>query len=253
MQILLSPAKDMTDAPAVQAPRLSTPRFQLEAERCALQISELDTEELADLLKINPQLAALNKRRFHDFLDPEPRMAAALAYTGMAYKHLRAEEFSAQDWEWAQEHLWISSFLYGLNRPMDAIKTHRLEGKVVLPDHEGLTMFQFWRSRLTDVLIDSCLADDGTLIYLASAEMKSLFDWKRVTKQVRVITIDHAIDLGDRLKTVVVYSKMMRGATTRQLITQRIAQPEALQDFEYEGFVYRPEHSSEARWTWVQA
>lgn len=252
MQILLSPAKDMTEAPTVQAPRTTTPRFQAEAERCALQMSELEAEELATLLKINPQLAALNKRRYHDFLDPEPRMPAALAYTGMAYRHLRASEWSTAEWEWAQEHLWITSFLYGLNRPMDAIKTHRLEGKVVLPEHEGLTMFQFWRSRLTDVLIDSCKADDGVLINLASAEMKQLFDWKKVERELRVITIDHAIDMGDRLKTIVVYSKMLRGATTRHLIAQRLTQPEQLHDFQYEDFTYRPEHSTATRWTWVQ-
>ena len=60
MQILLSPAKDMTDEPVVAAPSLSSPRFLAEAEHNAAQMAELSTEELAQLLKINPQLAALN-------------------------------------------------------------------------------------------------------------------------------------------------------------------------------------------------
>ena len=68
MQILLSPAKDMTDSPSVSLPSLTTPLFLAEAEHNAAQMSELTTEELSQLLKINPQLAALNKQRYTDFL-----------------------------------------------------------------------------------------------------------------------------------------------------------------------------------------
>ncbi|MFR5270801.1 MAG: peroxide stress protein YaaA [Hoylesella buccalis] len=45
----------------------------------------------------------------------------------------------------------------------------------------------FWKPRLTDVLIQSVLDDDGILLNLASGEMKNLFDWKRIRKAVRII------------------------------------------------------------------
>mgnify|MGYP001742629943 CR=1 FL=1 len=153
MQILLSPAKDMTDSPSVSLPSLTTPLFLAEAEHNAEQMSELSTEELSQLLKINPQLAALNKQRYTDFPALTPQ-AAVLSYTGMAYRHLRAAEFSPEDLAYAQQHFWMTSFLYGLLRPLDGIKNYRLEGNVVLPEHDGQTMFQFWRTRLTNVLID---------------------------------------------------------------------------------------------------
>ena len=79
MQILLSPAKDMTDSPSVSLPSLTTPLFLAEAEHSAEQMSELSTEELSQLLKINPQLAALNKQRYTDFPALSPQ-AAVLSY-----------------------------------------------------------------------------------------------------------------------------------------------------------------------------
>lgn len=251
MQILLSPAKDMTDVSTVVPPFTSVPRFQREAADCAMQMSEFSAEELAKLLKINPKLAALTAQRYHNFLDPEPLLAAVLSYTGMAYRHLHAEAFSEADFRYAQEHLWITAFLYGLNRPLDEIKNYRLEGNVQLPDHDGKSIFQFWRPLLTDLLIESVQTDDGVLIHAASAEMKSLFDWKRVAKHVRIITPEFYVNQGDRLKTIVVYVKMMRGALTRHLITTRPTTPEALFDFTYEGFAFRPEHSTDDKWAWV--
>ena len=119
MQILLSPSKNMVATPDFRPPFTTRPRFQREAERCALQMSELSVEELARTLQTNPQLAALNKQRYHDFLDPEPRAAAVLSYTGMTYRHLRPEAFSRAEMDYAQTHLYITSFLYGLTRPLD--------------------------------------------------------------------------------------------------------------------------------------
>ena len=249
MQILLSPAKDMTDSPSVSLPSLTTPLFLAEAEHNAAQMSELTTEELSQLLKINPQLAALNKQRYTDFPALTPQ-AAVLSYTGMAYRHLRAAEFSSEDLAYAQQHLWMTSFLYGLTRPLDGIKNYRLEGNVVLPEHDGQTMFQFWRTRLTDVLIDAVKADDGVLFFLASGEMKQLFDWKRVTKEVKVIMPTFQVMTNGKLKTIVVYTKMMRGALARPLITNRVTATEDWLSFEYEGFTLLPD-STELRPAWA--
>ena len=139
----------------------------------------------------------------------------------------------------------MTSFLYGLTRPLDSIKNYRLAGNVVLPDHDGKTMFQFWRTRLTDVLLDAVKADDGVLFFLASGEMKSLFDWKRITKEVQVIMPEFQVMKDGKLKTVVVYTKMMRGALARHLITQRVAKTEDWQSFEYEGFALLPDSTEQ--------
>lgn len=40
--------------------------------------------------------------------------------------------------------------------------------------------------------------------------MKRLFDWKRIRREARIITPEFRIREGDRLKTIVVYTKMCR-------------------------------------------
>lgn len=103
-------------------------------------------------------MATLNHARFGHFGEVENsgwRLQAVLAYSGIAYKHLRAGEWSLDQQTAAQARLWIFSFLYGLLRPMDLILPYRMEGNVKLEVHEGKTMFEWWKPRLTEVLLKS--------------------------------------------------------------------------------------------------
>ena len=97
-------------------------------------------------------------------------------------------------------------------------------------------MFDFWKPILTDWFINKIKADDGILIYLASDEMRNLFDWKRVNKEVKVITPSFKVDKNGKLKTIVIYTKMCRGAMARYIIKNRITNIDELKSFEYEGF-----------------
>ena len=103
---------------------------------------------------------------------------------GAVFKRILPKDFSAEDFRYAQEHLRITSFLYGLLRPLDGIKPYRLEGDVRLPEKGGISMFDYWKPLLTDYFIEEIKNCGGVLINLASAEMKDLFDWKRVEQEV---------------------------------------------------------------------
>ena len=86
---------------------------------------------------------------------------------------------------------------------------------------------------------------------LASAEMKNLFDWTRVTREVRVITPDFYTYKGGRLSTVVVYAKMCRGEMTRFILKNRIENPEDLKTFEWEGYRFNPRESHDDHWVFT--
>ena len=214
MQILLACAKNMTTRPELSPSILTKPKFLEEAERHALQLAAFTEAELGKALKCNPRLAILNKLRYLSFFDSDDSGPAVLSYNGIIYRHLRAWEFTEADYAYANNHLWICSFLYGLLRPMDRIKNYRLEGNVKLPNNDNRNMFDFWKPRLTDVLIDSVKQDDGCLVHLATE---------------------------DKLKTIVVYAKMCRGAMTRYILQNRLTTKEELTAFSYEEFNYRPE------------
>ncbi|MBQ8463522.1 MAG: YaaA family protein [Prevotella sp.] len=241
MQIILASAKIMHDRlKSLPAISMSTPRFENEAIGFARDMAQYDTETIAEMLGCSHQIAAQNKLRYMQFFDERPKMPAILAYHGQAYKHLMAETLTADELNDAQGELWITSFLYGLLRPLDGILPYRMEGNIELPSGEGLNMFGFWKSRLTDVLIDAVKADDGTLIHLATEEYQHLFDWQRVRREVRIIQPLFYVRKGNDLKMQAVWAKTCRGAMTRFIIEHRITNPDDLAAFSYEGFTYEP-------------
>ena len=180
----------MTGRSKIQTPVTSTPQFQTEAIQNALDMSQFSAEELERLLRVNSKIAAENYMRFQDFCSDSPSaLAALLAYTGIVYKRIHPQDFTPEDFQYAQDHLRITSFLYGLLRPLDQIKNYRMEGDIKLPERGGISMFDYWKPILTDTFIKEIKAKGGILINLASGEMKDLFDWKRVEQEVQVILI----------------------------------------------------------------
>lgn len=241
MQILLACAKIMLEHAEVKTPLVSEPRFQKEAEHFALLMSQRSVDEMMDMFKSSRQIAIENKLRYERFFVEEERMPAILAYYGQAYKCLQVQTLNDDDYRFAQQHLWITSFLYGLLRPLDMLHTYRMEGKVEL---EGKTIFQHWKPLLTDLLIDSVKADDGILVHLATEEMQHLFDWKRICKEVKVVQPQFLVMKDGKLKSVTVYAKSCRGAMTRFIIKNQLSMPEELRNFEYEGFEFASEYGN---------
>ena len=242
MQILLANAKLMFNE--VTRTPWSTPHFQQEAERLAAEMARMDPPELARQLDCSSAIAAENWLRFQQFPTATPR-PALFAYNGQAYKHLKAEQLSEATLRYADQHLWITSFLYGLLRPLDGIHPYRLEGHIELPSSEGKRLFDFWKTRLTDLLINTVKADDGILIHLSTEEFEHLFDWKRVTTEIQVIQPIFYVRKGDSFKVQAVWAKSCRGAMARFLLTQQITNPAELSAFDYEGFHFLREENNQ--------
>ena len=85
---------------------------------------------------------------------------------------------------------------------------------------------------------------NGYNVYKADLHTHSVYSDGDCTPEFRVRE-------GDRLKTVVVYTKMCRGEMTRHLIRNRIADPEMLKEFEWEGFRFDAALSRGDDWTFT--
>lgn len=238
MQILLANAKIMFDK-ADKKP-ISTPLFQSVADNLASEMARMDVEELARQLDCSTNIATENWKRYQDFKIAD-KLPAILAYNGQAYKHLQAQKLNKEALDYAQKHLWITCFLYGLLRPMDGIVTYRMEHCVKLEATNDKPINQFWKDKLTDVLIDSVKADDGILIHLSTEEYEHMFDWKRVRKEITVVQpLFYVRQKDGRLKMQAVWAKSCRGAMVRFILNNLLATPEELSAFSYEGFVFTP-------------
>lgn len=243
MQILLANAKIMFEK-AGRTP-LSTPLFQSVADELAAEMARMDVEELARQLDCSRKLAAANWQRYQDFRFAE-KMPAILAYNGQAYKHLRANTLGDEALAFAQQHLWITCFLYGLLRPMDGIVSYRMEHCVSMEATHDKPVNLFWKDKLTDLLIERVKADDGILVHLSTEEYEHLFDWKRVVREVRVIhPLFYVRQRDGRLKMQAVWAKACRGAMVRFMLQNRLVMPGELTAFSYEGFEYAPQLGEE--------
>lgn len=236
MQILLANAKIMYDKSEVKP--LTEPRFQSVANELAVEMASLDIDILAKELDCSRALAAENWRRYQDFFVAE-KLPAIMAYNGQAYKHLKAKTLGDEALRFGQEHLWITCFLYGLLRPMDAIVPYRMEHCVKLEHTDDKPINTFWKEKLTDVLIGSVKADDGILLHLSTEEYEHLFDWKRVMQEVKVIhPLFYVRQKDGGMKMQAVWAKSCRGAMVRFILQNQITIPEELKAFSYEGFEY---------------
>lgn len=251
MQILLANAKMMHSPSEVKTQPWTKPLFQSVAEVLAREMSRMEVEELALQLGCNRKIAAENWLRYNNFM-ASFHMPALMAYSGQAYKHLRAETLSTEAIDYLQKHLWITCFLYGLIRPMDGIVPYRMEHTVSLEATEDKPVNQFWRDRLTDVLISSVNADDGVLVHLSTAEYEKLFHWKRVCSEVHVVQPLFHVRKNGHLSTQAVWAKACRGAMVRYLADKHVSGPSELTSFQYEGFVFDPAESTETTLSFVR-
>lgn len=243
MQILLANAKIMYDRAGKAA--LTTPRFQSVANELAAEMAQMDVEELGRQLDCSRKLAIENWKRYQNFCCADT-IPAILAYNGQAYKHLKANTLADKALMFGQKHLWITCFLYGLLRPMDAIVPYRMEHTACLQVTNDKPIHQYWKDKLTDVLIESVKADDGILVHLSTEEYEHLFNWKRVIEEVKVIhPLFYVRQPDGTLKMQAVWAKSCRGAMVRYILENEITSPEQLKTFAYEGFSYSPKHGEE--------
>lgn len=250
MLALISPAKTMRSDVDVYT-ELTSARFAQPTAEIASAMLSYSAPELESIFKVSPAIATQLRARFLAFHDPLlPATAAIDAYDGVVYKHLKGDGLTAPQREYLQQKVRISSLLYGLLRPLDGVKPYRMEGFVRLSGTDS-RIDNFWRDYQTQTLIDDVMARGGELLYLASAEERNAFHWREVKKQVRVIDFQFLQPKGDKLRQVVVYTKMARGEMIRFMMENNLQDPEQLKAFEWGGYRYNHDLSTTDTWVWL--
>ncbi|MBF0159572.1 MAG: peroxide stress protein YaaA [Magnetococcales bacterium] len=247
MLALISPAKTLDTSPSLLGLAGTQPDFGADALQLVHQLKQLSEAELAALLHISPALARLNSERFRAFsADPVAPAAqcAALMYRGDTYQGLDVDSWGGGDWDTAQQSLRILSGLYGVLRPLDLIQPYRLEMATRLANTRGKDLYAFWGKRLSEHI--TALAGHRTVINLASEE------YTRVVKEVPMVTPVFKEQRQGRMQVIGLLAKRARGAMARFMITNRLTEPESLQQFTEGGYVFRQELSDPTHWLFVQ-
>ena len=236
MLILLSPAKTLDfESPVTDTP--TKPKFAAEAARIARAAAKIGPGGLAELMHISPALAALNHDRFRRFARAETRPALR-AFAGDVYRGFDAASADDDTIAFAQDHLRILSGLYGMLRPLDAMRPYRLEMGTRWAPGDGLKLTDHWDAKVAKALAADLRADGSKLVVnLASNEYFAVLKG-RLPKSVRVIAPDFRVATATGLQFQSFTAKVARGAMARWLCDERVADPAALPGFDRDGWAY---------------
>ena len=250
MLAFLSPAKSLDYSSQIPTFRETAPRFEAESVVLAGAAAGLSVQRLRDIMDISENLAELNAERFASF-ENLPSRPAIYAFAGDVYIGFQAKSLAEDAILFAQDHVRMLSGLYGLLRPLDAIRPYRLEMGTRWSPATG-DLYSFWGNRIAD-LAAADLAHEGSniIVNLASREYWSAVEG-RLPAGVRVITIDFREEGPEGLRFNTFAAKRARGAMARSICEHRLSNPEALKDCAIEGHVFDPANSDGDFWRFVR-
>lgn len=246
MLMVISPAKtlDYDTPPTTQ--RFTLPEHLDHAELLIDQLREFSPQQISKLMHLSDKLAALNVARYGSWtpdVTSNNAKQALLAFKGDVYTGLNAQDFTEQDFEFAQRHLRMLSGLYGVLRPLDLMQPYRLEMGTKLANPRGKDLYAFWGERISEWL-NQALASQGDDVLLNLASNEYFGAVKRKSLNARVIEVDFKDLKNGQYKIISFYAKKARGLMSRYVIKERIEQPEQLKAFGYDGYRFSADHSS---------
>ncbi|EPR15380.1 hypothetical protein M527_25105 [Sphingobium indicum IP26] len=250
MIVLLSPAKTLDFESAPPPLPVTEPHFLEEAHSLARSAANLSQKRLSELMHISPRLAKLNADRFRDF--PHlPDRQALFAFAGDVYAGFEAQTLDEAGVAFAQDHVRMLSGLYGLLRPLDAIRPYRLEmGTRWAPRHSKLT--DWWGDRIAALLRGQVAQEgSGVILNLASQEYFAAVEGKLAG--IRVIDVDFREPGPDGPRFVSFNAKRARGMMARWMCEHHITDVEAMRGFDSDGYRFDAGESEPDRWRFTRA
>ncbi len=244
MLFLLSPAKTLDyDTPA-RIDHPTTPQFVSQSAELIEVLKTKSVADIAALMDLSEPLAALNVGRYGVW---KPRFTAknskpaVLAFNGDVYEGLDAKSLSADDLDWAQQHLLILSGLYGVLRPLDKMQPYRLEMGTALENAQGKNLYAYWGDTLARHINQRLKTDPSPVIVnLASQEyFKAVQPTPSSTwLKPRVVECVFEDWKNGQYKVISFFAKRARGLMARYAIQHRLRTPQGLHAFDLDGYAH---------------
>lgn len=254
MIVLLSPAKNLNPnaAPVNNGVR---PELIEEANYLANKLKNKSARSLSKMMNINKDLGELNYHRYQDWADPFPENKAFEAihlFNGEVYRGLDSATFSKADMEFAQDHVFILSGLYGLLRPLDSMMPYRLEmGTRWAVTSAKKNLYSFWGDKITEK-INSAFPRSGNdvLVNLASNEYFKAVEQEKLAGPV-ITPIFKDLKNGE-YKSIMTYAKLARGYMCRYIVQEKIENSEDIKTFDLHGYSWNEKLSTKNEWTFTR-
>lgn len=254
MLMVVSPAKALDESTVDKTVPATDGDFLSQAESLIEVLKPLGPVDVGLLMGLSEKLSELNFQRFQDWQLPMSENAArqaAFMFKGDVYQGLNIRSLDQDSVTYLQNHLRILSGLYGALRPLDKILPYRLEMGTPLQNPKGKNLYEFWGHSITDWL-NAQFDESGSkvLVNLASNEYFKVIQKKSL--QADVITPQFKDWKSGQYKMISFYAKKARGLMARYAAINKIEQVDDLKFFDYEGYQFAPELSSEKDWVFTR-
>lgn len=227
MKILIPTAKEMnTDLPSIEATPLR-PESQAVLDALALY----SASQLESFYKVSAEKAAEEFQNIQALKRQTAQHYPALQlFDGLMYRHIKRDKLTEVEQDYLENHVFITSALYGVVPALSPMAPHRLDLKVA-----GKTLKSHWK-----VAYDEAMNGEDLIFSLLSSEFETVF-----SKEIRekMVTFKFMEDKGRQLKIHSTISKKARGAFLTALIENQVQTVDEARRLSFAGFTYREDLS----------
>lgn len=246
---IISPAKNMRNIKInnIIPKTIGTNRyFTTETKEIVQVLKSLSPYDIQSLMKINEKIAFQSYAYFQDFNFKEEGVCGLLAYDGLVFKNIKAEDFSIEDFEFANNHIKILDAFYGIVNPLDEILPYRLEMQYPIKIQDR-NLYKFWDNKLYNKLY----SEDNVIVNLASEEYAKTV--RRFLNENDIfIDIDFKVHKDGKLKTLATLAKIARGQMVKYIVENKINNPEDLKDFKFNNYKFSHNLSTSRKFVFIK-
>ena len=240
MKLLIPTAKEMN----LDTPEKTGHPVSNETQAVIDALASLSLEELASLYKISEERASEEEQRIQALKSGTAKTYPALnLFDGLMYRNIRRMDWTETEAAYVQDHLLITSALYGVIPALTPIAPHRLDFLMKLKV-QGKSLKTFWKA-----VYDQTLQEEELIISLLSSEFETVFS-KEI--QDRMVTFKFLEEKNGQLKVHSTISKKARGAFVSALLEKQITKVEEMKQLSFNGFAYQDDLSTDKQLVFVK-
>ena len=249
MIAIISPAKNMRNLKIdnINPQIIGKERyFTKETDEIIRVLKDLTPWDIQSLMKVNEKIALQSYAYFQDFNFNDKGVCGLLAYDGLVFKNIKAEDFTKEDFDYANKHIRILDAFYGMVNPLDDVLPYRLEMQYPIKI-QGNNLYKFW----DDKIYKKLYSEDNVIVNLASEEYAKTVR-RFLNEEDIFIDIDFKVNKDGKLKTLATLAKMARGQMVKYIIENKIDNPEDLKNFTFNSFKFCSNLSTPRKFVFIK-